>query len=276
MRPFLLLLTASMLACAQVREEPEDPTSWYDAADMFDVEEPLEYTDQPYDPVVGQGIGHYKSIFFPGSNEDPVFPTGISYDASGCASSESSDLPFEVEGVVTLHPRFYFKTVGCDGDEKYYGSYFIEDATGGFFVLGDSKVAHFDMGDRVKLKVRGMRTRFDVDMVYAHDVLEVDRGNIPMYFEEMDVPPDLATDRQEIGNVKRVRGTVITEKDTFGEFHIENEAGEVFFISLDAELNRRGIGFPIGTELQVTGPMLYSFSSFNIVVMRVGQLEVIE
>ena len=29
-------------------------------------------------------------------------------------------------------------------------------------------------------------------------------------------------------------------------------------------------------DLQVTGPMHFSFSSFNIVVMRVGQLEVIE
>lgn len=276
MRPLLLLITANLVACAQVREEPEDPSSWYDGGDFYSVTEPLEYTDQPYDAVAGQGIGTYKTLFFPGADEDPVFPQGVSYDGAGCPSSESSDLPFEVEGVVTLHPRFYFKTVGCDGDEKYYGSYFVEDATGGFFVLGDSKVAHFDMGDTVKLRVRGMRSRFDVDMVYAHDVLEVNRVKTPMYYEEMTVEPSLETDRAEVGNVKRIRGTVITEKDTFGEFHIENDAGEIFFVSLDAELNRRGIGFPIGTELQVTGPMLFSFSSFNIIVMRVGQLEVLD
>ncbi len=31
---------------------------------------------------------------------------------------------------------------GCDdGDEKFYGAFFIQDRTGGLFVLGDSKVA---------------------------------------------------------------------------------------------------------------------------------------
>ncbi|TNE84652.1 MAG: hypothetical protein EP330_28680 [Deltaproteobacteria bacterium] len=272
--PFLLLLAA----CADVRGEPEDYTTWYQPGVVLDVEEPLEYTDQPYAaPNAGEAIGDFKASLFPVSGGDPVFAVGDGYGAAGCPSSESSELPFEIEGVVTLHPRYYFKTEGCDGDEKYYGSYFIEDATGGFFVLGDSKVAHFDMGDRVRLKVRGVRTTFDVDMVYAHDVLSVERGPEPIYYEEMLIQPsDIATSRGEVGRTKRIVGTVLSEKDTFGEFSVEGDNGEIYWVSLDAELNRRGIGFPIGTRLQVTGPMLYSFSTFRIVVMRVGQLEVLD
>jgi hypothetical protein len=271
--PALLCLAA----CADVRSEPEDYASWYSQGVVLDVEEPLVFTDVPYAaPVAGEAIGDFEDDLFPVADGDPVFASGDSYAVSGCPSSQSTSLPFEVEGIVTLHPRFYFKTRGCDGDEKYYGSYFIEDATGGFFVLGDSKVAHFDMGDRVRLKVRGIRTTFDVDMVYAHDVVAVERGPEPIYYETLDRALELSTDRSEIGRVKRIVGTVITEKDTFGEFQVEGDNGVVFNVSLDAELNRRGIGFPIGTRLQVTGPMHFSFSSFNIVVMRVGQLEVIE
>ena len=49
-------------------------------------------------------------------------------------------LPFEIEGVVTAHPRYYFKTSGCDwdSDEKYYGSFFIQDATGAKISIEDS------------------------------------------------------------------------------------------------------------------------------------------
>lgn len=275
MRSLSLLLVLS--ACANVRENPEDPGSWYEAGEILDVVEPLEFTDQPYAaPASGEAIGDFETSLFPVVDSDPVFAVGDGYDASGCASAESAELPFEIEGVVTLHPRFYFKTEGCDGDEKYYGSFFVEDATGGFFVLGDSKVAHFDMGDRVRLRVRGLRTNFDVDMVYAHDVISVERGPEPIYFEEMTTAPVLPDNRTDIGRVKRIEGTVITEKDTFGEFQVENADGIVFNVSLDAELNRRGIGYPIGTELRVTGPMLYSFSTFNLVVMRVGQLEVLD
>lgn len=275
MRMFPALLC--LAACADVRGEPEDYTSWYSEGVVLDVEEPLTFTDVPYaDPAGGEAIGDFEDALFPVADGDPVFATGDGYAVSGCPSSQSASLPFEVEGIVTLHPRFYFKTQGCDGDEKYYGSYFIEDATGGFFVLGDSKVAHFDMGDRVRLKVRGIRTTYDVDMVYAHDVVSVERGPEPIYFETLDRALTLGADRAEIGRVKRIVGTVLTEKDTFGEFQVEGDNGVIFNVSLDAELNRRGIGFPIGTRLQVTGPMHYSFSSFNIVVMRVGQLEVIE
>ena len=63
------------------------------------------------------------------------------------------DLPMLIDGVVTLHPRQYTKVPVCDQDERNYGTYTIEDDTGGIVVLRDSRVAWFQSGDRVRLTV---------------------------------------------------------------------------------------------------------------------------
>ena len=44
-------------------------------------------------------------------------------------------------------------------------------------------------------------------------------------------------------------------------------------LSLDQELSRRGIEFPVGTRIRATGPVLFSFDEYTIIVMRVGQIE---
>ena len=272
------LATLGLLALAACETRPaEDPTSWYDPGQPKLVTEPIAFTDVPYDlPAAGElGIADLKDAVFPVSQFGvPLFGADDQYpERSLCDSNSSTELPFEIEGVVTLHPRYYFKTRGCDGDEKYYGSYFIEDATGGVFVLGDSKVAHFGMGDRVKLRVRGVLTSFDVDMVYAHDVLAIERSAEPLYYEELSAPPSIATHRDAIGRVHRVEGVVVTEKDTFGSFQIESDAGDRYTIQLDVELTRRGTEYAIGERIRATGPLFYSYSTFSIVVMRLGQVE---
>jgi hypothetical protein len=200
-----------------------------------------------------------------------------------CADWQTDDtLPQEIEGIVTLHPRWYVKVSGClpadddsrfiDSDEKYYGSYFIEDQSGGVFVLGDAKVAHFNMGDRVRMTVRSVANNFDLQMVTGHDILEVTRGPEPIYYQTVSdgkLCPD------DVASVRRVTGTVFTDPDTFGEFTLESDDGNRHIINLDAELNRRGIRYPIGTRLTVTGPVLFSYGSYAIVVIRVGQIEVL-
>jgi len=269
--PILLVLVA---AC-EARDEGEDPSGWYDWGEDYFVTEPVEYTTDNYDfPAKGgYGIADMQGPIFPAGSStkfgpDEVLPQGSCYFAT------DADLPVELEGIVTVHPRFYFKTSGCDygSDEKYYGSYFIQDATGGIFVLGDSKVAHFDIGDRVRMKVRGARTSFDLDMVYAHDILEVDRGPYPIYYQE----PTGRLGDQHIGEVQRVTGVVTTEKSTFGEFQIEGADGTTYDIGLDSELSRRGAEWPIGTWITVTGPVLYSYSVYSVVVMRMGQVMVLD
>ena len=55
----------------------------------------------------------------------------------------------------------------------------------------------------------------------------------------------------------------------------QGKDGQVWSISLDQELSRRGLSYPIGTTLAVTAPVHYSFCAHTMVVMRVGQVEVL-
>jgi hypothetical protein len=72
----------------------------------------------------------------------------------------------------------------------------------------------------------------------------------------------------------RVTGTVVREKDTFGDLLIESDEGVQWHLGLDVELNRRGVDFPLGTRLTATGPILYSYNTYTLVIMRVGQVDV--
>lgn len=288
MRAFLpaLLLLAG---CVEGRGA-EDPSEWYADGESLDVTEPVGYTDQPYDFPAddADGIAVVTAIALDAPDTDTiVYAPDDGFPPGDCPSEDDARLPFEVEGIVTLHPRYYIKTSGCDrdSDEKYYGSYFIEDRTGGIFVLGDSKVAHFDMGDRVRLKVRGARAAYSgltdtpLPTVYAHDVLETEFLGQDISYRELTRDP-VADD---IGKTFRVSGTVEGEMSTFGElpfrpdYLAEGQDMDVaFHIKLDQELTRRGYEFHEGDRLQVTGPMLLSYSEYSLVVMKIGQIEVLD
>jgi hypothetical protein len=262
-----------LLACASPRQDPESAAGWDDAGSFLDVIEPVEFTDTPYGFPVDDsaGIGAFIDEIFPVTTGAIAFSDADQFSDTDCASIVETSLPWEVEAVVTLHPRFYFKTNGCDAssDEKYYGSYFIEDSTGGVFVLGDSRVANFDVGAKVRISLRGARTAYELNMIYAHDIVEVDRAEVhPVYYQAAEG----ALGSDDIGEVRRVSGTVISEKSNFGDFDVESDDGTIYNISLDAELSRRGIGFEIGTPIQATGPVIFSYDVYSIVIMRVGQL----
>ena len=88
------------------------------------------------------------------------------------------------------------------------------------------------------MKVRGVRTIYDLNVVYAHDITEVvDYGPVPIYYDEATEALDL----EDVGRVKSVKGTVISSKDTFGEFQIQAENGLKYTINIDADLSRRGL-----------------------------------
>ena len=107
MRLFTCLLPALLLGCAQIRDQPEDASSWYDGGELLDVVEPLEFTDQPYAAPSGMGIGDYQQMLFPAADGDPVFGPGDGYATSGCPNGEDNALPFEIEGtVLSANPRF--------------------------------------------------------------------------------------------------------------------------------------------------------------------------
>ena len=289
-------------ACAGVAPA-EDWSDWYSEGAPLDVEEPVEFTDVPYDFTGEVPIaelprpGDFETWFGEGD-----VPPG------GCTDwSTTSELPAVIEGIVTIHPRYYIKVNGCtpddfavDNEEKYYGSYFVQDASGGFFVLGDSKVAHFDMGDRVRINVRGIKEHFDSVMISAHDVVEVTRGPEPIYYRTVD---DRLLGDADVGEVVRVEGTVATEATTFGEVFLCTGADPDtslapdpsrrddliprcahksvrdplwYKVQIDVELSRRGLRFDPGARLQVTGPVPLAFSDYPVVVMRVGQVTVLD
>ncbi|MEZ4240721.1 MAG: hypothetical protein R3F59_32120 [Myxococcota bacterium] len=253
----------------------ESPREWYDRGTDYDVEEPLAFTDVNYDFTGPTAIADLPAV--------PTFATLFAPDDLPQAScndwSSDPELPVEITGIVTLHPRLYFKSSGCQGadnideDERFYGSYFIQDRTGGYFVLGDSKVAHFDMGDRVTLRVRALRESFGQTMIAVQDVVEAVRGPEPIYYQT--VSGALSNDM--ISRVVRVQGVVSTETSTFGELYLDVGGGERVHVVIDGELTRRGVGYDVGTVLQVTGPVLNGFGTateekLRVQVMRVGQL----
>ena len=141
----------------------------------------------------------------------------------------------------------------------------------GIFVVGDSKVAHFDMGDRVTLRVRGVRTNFGYDMIYVHDVVDVNREARPIKYAWANE----GITSEDAGEVRRVRGEMITEPDTFGEFTVLTDEGVEVNVNLDAEINRRRQYPEVGSTLCATGPVQNSFG-LSIVIMRLGQIAVVE
>lgn len=268
----LALLTA---ACSSPPdEELLDPSSAWSGAEPYDVRETVGFTTDDYDlEGTGTTIGDLRDALLP-TDGDILFAQDDTFGDARCDEAATTrELPVEVEGIVTLHPRWYMKLSGCDRmDEKYYGNYFVEDDSGGIFVVGDSKVAHFDVGDRVRLSVRAVRTNFDFDMIYAHDVVEVHRESRPIKYAWVD---DDGLDREDVGEVRRVRGEVTTDPDTFGEFTVRTKDGLDVKVNLDAELNRRRQYPSIGDTVCATGPVLYSFSEYSIVIMKIGQIETV-
>jgi hypothetical protein len=288
MRPALALL--ALTACSDPRATAEDPSAWFDSGVNDDVDETVEYTEQNYDFPAADGatISAFTGAVFPVEDYwDIAYGPGEQFPDGGCPSTEDADLPFEIEGTVTLRPAWYIKTDGCaaqvnddggtsgadeESEEKYYSSYFIQDRSAGIFVLYDSRFAPFDTGDRVRLRVRGVRTSFDVNMVYAHDIVEVQHLHAPLYYE---VATGAFTNDQ-IGRVMRIEGTVTQEIGTFGDVDLEADDGTAYTFSVAQDLSRRRAVDPkLGQRIQVTGPVFLSYGEYPILVTQAGQVSLL-
>ena len=296
------VLAALLLsACASTRNA-EDPSTWYASGDAYDVSEAVLFTDQPYDFSGETAIAELPSP----SSFQTIFASDDGLPEGDCTDwGTTSELPTKITGIATMHPRYYYKSSGCrpsddptiDSDEKYYGSFFIQDESGGIFVLGDTKVAHFEMGDKVTLDVRAMKESFGLTMIFSQDLVEVERGPFPIAYQDA-TPPLRSADA---GQVRRMTGTIGYTGD-FGEIQLctgtlaEDDLDDVnaddaqatdvrlrcidedhgFYVILDSELQRRGVEPEIGEVLEVTGPVLYSFNEYRIVVTRLGQITTVE
>ncbi len=127
----------------------------------------------------------------------------------GGGSATLDDLPMVVEGVVTLHPRLYVKTEICGSDERFYGSFVVEDDTGGILVLRDGRVAPFKTGARIRMTVRGLAVTFgrdpDTRAVIVADFEELQSGTDSVLYTEQAGP--FTSD--DVGRTRRIEGVVL-------------------------------------------------------------------
>ena len=280
-RPSLLLL---LVGCAE--RAPEDPADWYDPGTPYQVEEPLSFTDQPYDlpAASGQGIGDLLLPAFP-----QPFGSAVAADAvvsTPCAGwRTTNDLPVTITGVVTVLPQYYIKSSGCGDAEKFYASYFVEDDTGGVLVLNNSRAAMFDAGDVVTMRVDSVSRSFENNLVYGHELLDVQRLGLPVRYTEKQA----AFDATDLGRVRRVTGVLMGEPDGFGTMYVqpdgvdttcvppasdEDTSVDCAVLTLSTELNRRPIVLSAGQHVRATGPVVSSFG-YKLVLTRLGQLEIL-
>ncbi len=290
--PFLLLslLSLSVTGCGGPSEplpERVDTTP-----DELPVEEPIAFTTTNYAPSP-QG---YNSIAELRSqiDEDAFvwhgFAPGDEYPVKGdCEPDRFRDqmpvtvpnLPMTVRGVVTLYPRYFMKPSICGQDERYYGSFFIQDESGGMLVLRDSRTAGFTFGDVVEFRVKGLMKFFDYDAILSFDDLRVvtdevvspddEDGKTDIYYQEIN-RPFAPTDQ---GSVMRVTGVVSQEatNNNFNEMRLTSQDGSIIWIiSLDREIGQRNPDWKLGDTLEVTGPVLNSFG-LKIIVMSYGQVK---
>lgn len=284
----LILAAAVAGGCADPEME-KDPSEYFQEGTVTGVSDPIAFTDEPYTIQGDIGIASLQALFpdFP-----PVwlgFSKGKTYPVPGDCDPERTqdvtvpeyldELPAVIEGVVTLHPRYFQKVSVCGTEERYYGSYIIQDQTGGIHVLKDSRVADFDVGDRVRMKVTGVMRNFDNYFVLAftdEEVVTPAEGPDPIYYEAVDRPFSAAADAYQ---VRRIRGRVVLEatNQNFNEMAVqslENENVE-WLVSLDRELGTRGVAPKEGAIVELTGPVIDSFG-MRMLIGSLGQITVIE
>jgi hypothetical protein len=323
--PVLVALALVISACG----EPSDPPSDAERArilgdaEIVFVEEKVDFTDEQYDFTGPTSIQALKSIIPPNEfvwyGTSPGDPPPFEEEANGvykCGSRnqirEVSQLPATIEGIITLQPRYFQRTVYCDSDERFYGSYFIEDSTGGIMVLKESRIEDFYMGDRVRLRVRGLVKYFDTVAVLVSDEEEVVSEDNPIYYRNT----SRELEEEDAYEVHRIRKKVasLPTNQNFNEmclidvdnpdldscrkpcaFNNDCESGTCDFgnsqnavagycttdegewlVSLDREIGQRQPRkINRGDILEVTGPVVNSFG-LKILVSRAGQMRFVE
>ncbi len=293
----LAALATVSLGCPAGDEPTEDLSDRYGVESTTFTEEPVAFTSTPYDfegpdtieqllDTIGSGNTWY------GVSSESDYPVDGPCDPFGAEVEEVPEYPMQIEGIVTLHPRYFFKPAHCASDERYYGSYFVQDSTGGVMVLRDSRIAPFTFGDRIRMTVHGATKFFDTRAVnIATDVEVLSSGN-EIYYEEPDDSGLLGLN--DIGKVMRIRGEVVVPPTNFNfnQMCLIPEGGDPekcdprcvgepqcrgkILVSVDREIGQRNPA-PIekGDVLEVTGPVINSFG-LQVLVMRIGQITFVE
>jgi hypothetical protein len=192
-------------------------------------------------PRAGQpGIADLIALFPPeaaGFDDPDIFSADGLFSGPGgenCRGGSpeiAAELPLEIEAVVTVYPRQYMKVTVCGQDERHYGSFTIEDDTGGIVVLRDSRVTPWSYGDRIKLNVRALMLTFGRDLdtraillsdiEKAAQLVETDGLAKPILFERQ---VEMFT-ADDASRVKRIDGYVHVQptNDNFNSLVMTSE-----------------------------------------------------
>lgn len=295
-----LALAALLSACGS----PEEPVSSleprYGTASTTSTVEPVAYTDTPYDftgptpiadlyDLIDASLGNQRVWF--GTAPSAPFPFSGPCDTFGTEVATLPELPAEIEGIVTLHPRYFLNLSFCQSEERFYGSYFIEDQSGGILVLKDSRISDFRMGDRVKLKANSLAYNFGAYAVLGRvDEEVVSRGH--------EIHAEYIGDRlltaEDIGKTVTIRRELATGATNynFSELCLVPEGTDYspcdprcianeqclgsLLVSLDREIEQRDpVVLEPGDVLEITGPVTNSFG-LRLLVARAGQIQFVE
>ena len=291
---FLSVLLSIVTSCAEPLEPLEERV---DRAPIeVAVEEPIAFTTEPYqaDFKGERTIASVREVIDADAFVWHGFGQGDAYPVSGdCepdrrgvqAPVKVEALPATVRGVVTIYPRYFMKPSICGSDERYYGSFFIQDASGGMLVMRDSRTAGFTFGDVVELRARGVMKFFDYDAILAFDNFKVVTSEYVKEGAGAEAKKAIYADAitrafvsSDQGSVKRVTGVVTQEatNNNFNEMRLKSADGQIeWIVSLDREVGQRNPDWKLGDTLEVTGPVLNSFG-LKIIVMSYGQVKPIE
>lgn len=297
----LLLALGAVSACAETDDKlsPAEIDARYGEVTTTPVVEPYVTTDQNYD-FTGEisiadltGLIKFDENVWYGVSPDDERP----FDDQSCGTfdnpvDELTELPARIEGIVTLHPRYFQKINFCGSDERYYGSYFLQDSTGGILVLKDSRIADFDVGDRVSIRVRGVYQAFEAGGVVIWDDEQVISSGNDVYVEDVDglLGPE------HIGKAVRIRGKVV-EPPTNSNFNAiclvppdsddlspcdprcvsSEQCSGYILASFDREIGQRNPDpLTVGDVIEMRGPVINGFDDLEVLIAEEGQYDIIE
>ena len=213
-------IAVAVLGCmAEPNNSIQPEQRWPTSGTQESVEEPVPLSDRQSGltyglPKAGQASIQDLVDLLP--EEDIGFDGDKFFSASaqpltctGGRTAQTADLPMTVEAVVTIPGTYYIKVSVCDQEEKFYGSFVVEDDTGGIMVLRDSRVAQVQPGDVVRLTVHTLAISDNFGRVASRAVLSYDLEKVPTTQDVLYSTETAAITSEQVGQTLRVAGYVL-------------------------------------------------------------------
>ena len=121
---FVLAIAAASMSCIQPEKglSATDQEARYPAGETTPVDEPVEFTDTPYtlrgDTSIAELLDIIPADDFVWYGMSDPYPIMGSCDSRNNEVEEIRQLPARIEGIATLHPRYFQKISFCGSDER--------------------------------------------------------------------------------------------------------------------------------------------------------------